>query len=99
MKDQGWDIMNLFGRQMRRYGIDPTNRIIMSAQTKQPPSVPVEMLNMIYNAADVGVNTCKGEGHGLVNHEHAACGVPQIVPNTPHVRRSSRELVCSSITP
>ena len=81
MKDQGWDIMNLFGRQMHRYGIDPTNRIIMSAQTKQPPSVPVEMLNMIYNACDVGVNTCKGEGHGLVNHEHAACGVPQIVPN------------------
>ena len=39
------------------------------------------MLNIIYNAADVGVNTCKGEGHGLVNHEHAACGVAQVVPN------------------
>ena len=41
----------------------------------------VEILNIIYNACDVGVNTCKGEGHGLVNHEHAACGVAQIVPN------------------
>ena len=81
MKDQGWDIMNLFGRQMRRYGLDPTNRIIMSTNTTQPPSVPVEVLNMIYNACDVGVNTCKGEGHGLVNHEHAACGVPQVVPD------------------
>lgn len=81
MKDQGWDIMNLFGRQMRRNGLDPNNRIIMSTQGTQPPSVPLEMLNVIYNACDVGVNTCKGEGHGLVNHEHAACGVPQIVPD------------------
>tara|TARA_R100000005_G_scaffold77048_1_gene44216 strand:- start:279 stop:728 length:450 start_codon:yes stop_codon:yes gene_type:complete len=39
------------------------------------------MLNMIYNTADVSVNTCKGEGHGLVNHESAACGVAQVVPN------------------
>jgi len=81
MKDQGWDVMNLFGRQMRRNGIDPTNRIIMTTNKQQPPSVPVELLNIIYNASDVGVNTCKGEGHGLVNHEHAACGVAQIVPN------------------
>ena len=73
--------MNLFGRQMRRNGLDPTNRIIMSTQTHQPPSVPVQTLNVIYNACDVGVNTCKGEGHGLVNHEHAACKVAQVVPN------------------
>jgi D-inositol-3-phosphate glycosyltransferase len=39
------------------------------------------MLNTIYNAVDVGVNTCKGEGWGLVNFEHAACGVAQVVPD------------------
>jgi hypothetical protein len=38
------------------------------------------MLNNIYNAVDVGVNTCKGEGWGLVNFEHAACRVAQVVP-------------------
>ena len=38
------------------------------------------MLNTIYNCADVGVNTCKGEGWGLVNFEHAACRVAQVVP-------------------
>ncbi len=81
MKDQGWDVMNLFGRQMRRYGIDPTNRIVMTSNDAKPPSVPVEILNVIYNACDVGVNTCKGEGHGLVNHEHAACRIAQVVPN------------------
>jgi len=81
LKDQGWDIMPLFGREMRKRGMDPNGRIIMSTQGSQPPAVPVEMLNMIYNSADVSVNTCKGEGHGLVNHESAACGVAQVVPN------------------
>ena len=40
-----------------------------------------EKLNRIYNACDVGVNTAMGEGWGLVSLEHAACGIPQIVPN------------------
>jgi D-inositol-3-phosphate glycosyltransferase len=53
----------------------------MTTQSDGPPNVSVEMLNTIYNACDVGVNTCKGEGWGLVNFEHAACGVPQVVPD------------------
>lgn len=81
MKDQGWDIMPLFAREMARQGLDANNRIIMTSPTPNPPSVPVDMLNTIYNTADVGVNTCKGEGWGLVNFEHAACRVAQIVPN------------------
>ena len=81
LKDQGWDIMPLFHREMTRNGLDPNNRIIMSAPTQNGPSVPVETLNTIYNAVDVGVNTCKGEGWGLVNFEHAACRVAQVVPN------------------
>ena len=39
------------------------------------------MLNTIFNAADVGINTCKGEGWGLVSFEHAACKIAQIVPD------------------
>ena len=79
-KDQGWDIMNLFDREMKRNKLDPNNRIILTADVEGPPSVDVEMLNTIYNAADVGVNTCKGEGWGLVSFEHAACNVAQVVP-------------------
>jgi glycosyltransferase involved in cell wall biosynthesis len=81
MKDQGWDIMPLFAREMKRQGLDPNNRIIMTSPSENPPSVPVELLNTIYNVADVGVNTCKGEGWGLVNFEHAACRVAQVVPD------------------
>jgi hypothetical protein len=81
MKDQGWDVMGVFAREMSRVGLDPNGRIIMTTQTEGPPNVSVDMLNTIYNAVDVGVNTCKGEGWGLVNFEHAACAVPQIVPD------------------
>jgi glycosyltransferase involved in cell wall biosynthesis len=80
LKDQGWDLMPVFARAMKREGLDPNGRIILTAQTEGPPNVEVEMLNTIYNAVDIGVNTCKGEGWGLVNFEHAACRVPQVVP-------------------
>lgn len=81
LKDQGWDLMHVFARAMRREGLDPNGRIILTAQTEGPPNVEVEMLNNIYNAVDIGVNTCKGEGWGLVNFEHAACRVAQVVPS------------------
>jgi glycosyltransferase involved in cell wall biosynthesis len=80
LKDQGWDLMPVFARAMKREGLDPNGRIILTAQTEGPPNVEVEMLNNIYNAVDIGVNTCKGEGWGLVNFEHAACRVAQVVP-------------------
>ena len=81
LKDQGWEVMSLFARAMQREGIDPNGRIILTAQTQGPPNVEVDFLNTIYNAVDVGVNTCKGEGWGLVSHEHAACQVAQVVPD------------------
>jgi glycosyltransferase involved in cell wall biosynthesis len=81
LKDQGWDAMGLFAREMRKNGLDPNNRIIMTTNTPQPSNVPVEMLNTIYNVADVGINTTKGGGWELVNFEHAACRVAQVVPD------------------
>ena len=79
LKDQGWDLLALFAREMRKNGLDPNNRIIMTTNTPQPPNVPVEMLNTIYNVVDVGINTTKGGGWELVNFEHAACRVAQVV--------------------
>lgn len=81
LKDQGWDIMNLFAREMSKQGLDPNNRIIMTSNSLNPPNVSVEMLNWIYNCADVGVNTTKGGGWELVNFENAACRVAQLVPD------------------
>jgi glycosyltransferase involved in cell wall biosynthesis len=36
-------------------------------------------INNMYNACDVGINTCLGEGFGLCNFEHASLGAPQVV--------------------
>jgi len=38
-----------------------------------------EKMNELYNACDVGVNTCCGEGFGLCNTEHQMLGKPQIL--------------------
>ena len=79
-KDQGWDVMQLFEREMKRNKLDANNRIILTSDCDGPPSVELETLNTIYNAADVGINTCKGEGWGLVSFEQAACKIAQVVP-------------------
>jgi glycosyltransferase involved in cell wall biosynthesis len=44
-----------------------------------PGNLEDSTLHMIYNACDVGINTCLGEGFGLCNVEHATLGVPQVV--------------------
>lgn len=74
--DAGWNVMRL----ARNYGI--ANRIIMTDPRLSPgAAATVEQLNMIYNTADIGINTSMGEGWGLINVEQACCKIPQIVPN------------------
>lgn len=81
-KDMGWDIIPLFQREMKRLGMDPTNRLMMtSADINYLKAPEDEVLNKIYNAVDIGINTSDGEGWGLVSFEHASCRKPQIVPN------------------
>jgi glycosyltransferase involved in cell wall biosynthesis len=81
LKDQGWQILDVFGREMRKNNLDPNGRIILTSQSQGPPNVEVDMLNTIYNAVDIGVNTTKGGGWELVNFEHAACRIAQVVPD------------------
>jgi glycosyltransferase involved in cell wall biosynthesis len=62
----------------KRFEVD--DRIIMTNLSQGIQRIPLERLNQIYNACDVGINTSLGEGWGLVNTEHAVTGAPQIVP-------------------
>lgn len=81
-KDLGWDIIPLFKRVARDEGYDSTSKLILTNPNFSTINcLPVEQLNQVYNACDVGINTCIGEGWGLVNTEHAAAGVAQIVPD------------------
>jgi glycosyltransferase involved in cell wall biosynthesis len=37
-------------------------------------------INILYNACDIGLNTCDGEGFGLCQFEHLALAKPQVAP-------------------
>jgi len=63
-----------------RLGIE--KRFIVTSLKSGVQTVSVEKLNLIYNSADVGVNTSLGEGWGLPSCEHAVTGAPQIVPDS-----------------
>jgi glycosyltransferase involved in cell wall biosynthesis len=90
-KDMGWDLVPLFKRVARDEGYDPTGKLIMSSPNFSTHNcLPIEKLNEVYNAVDIGVNTCIGEGWGLVNSEHAATGTAQLVPD----HTSLREIFC-----
>ena len=81
-KDLGWDIRAIFDAEMKRRDIDPTGRMIMtSANINYADAPPDKLLNQIYNACDVGINTANGEGWGLVPFEHACCKRPQVLPD------------------
>ena len=81
-KDLGWDVREIFNTEMNRRGVAPDNRLVMTSPnidyTNAPPD---ELLNLIYNACDVGLNTANGEGWGLVSFEHASCRKPLVLPN------------------
>lgn len=81
-KDLGWDVREIFNTEMRRRGAIPDNRLVMTtANIDYTNAPPDELLNKIYNACDVGINTANGEGWGLVSFEHASCRKPLVLPN------------------
>lgn len=81
-KDMGWEIVPLFKRVARDTGYDATGKLILtSPHFSTHNCLSIEQLNKVYNAVDVGLNTCIGEGWGLVNSEHAATGTVQVVPD------------------
>ena len=74
LRDRGWDIRELISR----YGLE--ERVIYTTDQAALPFVDDDALRLIYNAADVGVNTATTEGWGMVAFEHAATGAAQILP-------------------
>jgi glycosyltransferase involved in cell wall biosynthesis len=73
-QDLGWNLPRL----ARRLGIE--DRLILTHGGTSLPDLQDSELNVIYNAADVGINTATSEGWGLVSFEQAAAGLAQIVP-------------------
>jgi D-inositol-3-phosphate glycosyltransferase len=75
MLDRGVDVRAL----ARELGIE--DKLLLPHREDAPPRLPDETLNLVYNAADVGLNTATGEGWGLVAFEHGATGAAQVMPD------------------
>ena len=73
--DYGFNIPEL----VERFGV--SGRIIVSGMTNGMQNVSSELLNLYYNACDVGLNSSVGEGWGLLSAECGVTGTPQIVPD------------------
>jgi glycosyltransferase involved in cell wall biosynthesis len=76
---EGYDILNLIKISCIKHKLDfnliTSKHIFVNNNTTYSEN----MLNTLYNACDVGINTCVGEGFGLCNLEHSGVGKPQIV--------------------
>jgi glycosyltransferase involved in cell wall biosynthesis len=73
-RDFGTDVV----AAARRLGI--ADRVICTAAGDDHPDADEATLRLLYQAADVGVNTADGESWGFVAFEHACASAAQIVP-------------------
>ncbi len=76
----GFDILSLVKTFCAKYNLN-YDYIVNNHFFKNPTEEKIsdEVLNKLYNACDVGINSCLGEGFGLCNLEHGGIGKPQIV--------------------
>ena len=75
-----WNLIEIYERELKKRNMtlqDGMKHIIL---IDNPQRITDEETNILYNVADIGINTCDGEGFGLCNFEQGAIGIPQIVP-------------------
>lgn len=87
--EDGFDILNVIRTQCIAMGLDydhvVNNQIFVN---NRPTALTEENVNLLYNACDVGINTCHGEGFGMTNLEHALLGKPQVVTGVPAIKET-----------
>lgn len=85
--DDGFDLEELIKIESIRNDVNLEGRCLVA------PGATIltdETVNFIYNACDVGLNTCCGEGFGLTTLEHASLKKPQVVTDVPALRETLR---------
>ena len=75
-----WNLIEIYERELKKRNVSLEEGIKHLIVIDNPQKITDEQTNILYNIADVGINTCDGEGFGLCNFEQAALGIPQIVP-------------------
>ena len=75
-----WNIIEVFERELGKLGLTLEDGMKHVILLDCPQQLNDDDVNFLYNTADIGINTCDGEGFGLCNFQQAAIGIPQIVP-------------------
>jgi glycosyltransferase involved in cell wall biosynthesis len=76
-----WNLMEVYERELKKRGLTLEEGKKHLILIDNPQQLTDEDVNILYNVADIGINTCDGEGFGLCNFQQAGIGIPQIVPN------------------
>ena len=78
IENSSYPNLEIIGIECLRLGLD-FHKIVDQNIILNACVLPDEKINLLYNACDVGINTCWGEGFGLCNLEHASVGKAQVV--------------------
>jgi glycosyltransferase involved in cell wall biosynthesis len=76
-----YDVSRIYAEELRIAALDIqtyASRLLL-VDTSPPNAITDEVINNVYNIADIGINTSDGEGFGLCQLEHLYTGAPQIV--------------------
>ena len=79
--DGYWDMLDVYDFEIRKLGVDAQEARKYLVFMAKPQQMSDRDINILYNACDIGLNTCEGEGFGLCQFEHLAVGGPQVCPN------------------
>jgi glycosyltransferase involved in cell wall biosynthesis len=74
-----WNLLEVYERELKKYGISLEEGMKHLIIMDNPQNTNDDNILFMYNVADVGINTCDGEGFGLCNFQQAAIGIPQII--------------------
>jgi len=76
--DGPWDIKEVYQHELHLRGVPMEFAEQFIVALSNPQQLSDKDINVLYNACDVGINTCEGEGYGLCQIEHLAVGAPQV---------------------
>ena len=75
-----WDLLEIYERELMLRHVTLEEGMRHLVMIDNPQMLSDEDMNILYNTADVCINTAMGEGWGLCNFEAAGMGIPNIVP-------------------
>lgn len=78
--DGAWNLLEVFERELQKRGLTLEDGMKHLILIDNPQQLTDDDINILYNLADIGINTCDGEGFGLCNFQQAGIGTPQVVP-------------------